>query len=229
MKNINHNQFPLKDSFEMDAWKAGNMVCGVDEVGRGCLAGSVLTAAVVLHPHASHPNLKDSKLLDAATRQETAVWIRQHSWYGFGWGSALTIDRLNIYQTTLIAMKRAILQAVTQCGIDRITGILVDAMPLTFSHTFPHVAIHSAPRGEHWSRSIAAASILAKVYRDDHMKRLARSIPGYTLGGHKGYATPHHCQAVVDHGASCIHRMSFLQTILQHSKESDERNQARIC
>lgn len=228
MKDMRRNQLPLKDSFEIEAWNSGNLVCGVDEVGRGCLAGSVLTAAVILHPHACHPNLKDSKLLDAATRRETAVWIRQNSWYGFGWGTATTIDRLNIYQTTMIAMKRAVMQAATQCGPDRINSILVDAMPLIFRHSIP-IVVHSAPRGEYWSRSIAAASILAKVYRDNYMTRLALSVPGYTLEDHKGYATPNHCQAVVGHGASCIHRMTFLQTVLKHSKESDESHQARIC
>ena len=229
MKDSKRNFFFPKDSLEIEAWTSGNLACGVDEVGRGCIAGSVLAAAVILHPYADHPNLKDSKLMDAQTREETAIWIRDHSWYGFGWSSALTIDRQNIYQATMVAMKRAVLQAGSQCGFDRLNTILVDAMPLTFRQNLPRVAVYSAPKGEYWSRSIAAASILAKVRRDAYMARLALSIPGYTLEAHKGYATAHHCKALIENGASCTHRITFLQTIMQRSKESDERNQARIC
>lgn len=228
MKNLQPPTQFIKDFFEFEAWNEQKVVCGVDEVGRGCLAGPVLTAAVILHPYADHPELKDSKILDASTRTEVANWIYKHSWYGFGWAPILTIDRYNIYQATLRAMKRAIMQANAQ-NHPPLMSIVVDAMPISFSQCVLTLPIHSAPKGEYWSRSIAAASIIAKVKRDTLMQQLALYVPGYTLEEHKGYATSTHCNELRAQGASFLHRQTFLHKVLLETKESDERNQGSIC
>jgi ribonuclease HII len=198
---------------ERDVWCRGGLLCGVDEVGRGCLAGPVVTAAVMLHPHKTCPLLTDSKLLSQEQRIRAARWICEHSWYAYGVVSHYEIDRYNIYQATLCAMRRAVLHmcSVARCFPDK---IVVDAMPLVIeSPLFRKIEVAHFIHGEMRSVSIAAASILAKVKRDELMCSYNKVFPGYVLSSHKGYATRIHCEALRVLGHSIIHRQSFLSNI----------------
>lgn len=199
-----------KSVIEQAAWKVQGLVCGVDEVGRGCLAGPLVTAAVVLYPRAVFPLLKDSKLLTKEQRVRAARWIKEHSWHAYGVASHHEIDRLNIYQATRCAMRRAVLQLCN--GMPQLPArIVVDALPLSFEHTvLAQVPVEYFPFAEQRSISVAAASILAKVYRDNLMSEFDKIIPGYALAVHKGYATNHHRQCVAHLGQSIIHRKTFI-------------------
>src|SRR5665647_1415755 len=108
--------FP-KNAYEIKAWQENQVVCGIDEVGRGCLAGSVVTAAVILPPGKKSRLIKDSKLLDPQERQKANDWILEHCWYGYGMANHRIIDKYNIYQATLVAMKRALVNLMASCPL----------------------------------------------------------------------------------------------------------------
>jgi ribonuclease HII len=212
-----------KASWERESWRLGHFICGVDEVGRGCLAGPVVTSAVILHPQATFVLLKDSKILTKDERITAAQWIKQHSWYAFGVVSHQEIDRFNIYQGTKRAMKRALMHVIEQAGHIP-ERIIIDAMNLSFGvHTLSQAELICVPRAEQASISVAAASILAKVKRDELMNVLGHVFPGYSLGRHKGYATSVHCKAVECEGRSIIHRVTFLKKLEWRKRELYER------
>lgn len=203
-----------KNQFEREAWAQNQVICGVDEVGRGCLAGPLVTAAVILHPGKAPHHLRDSKLMTPEELTSSTSWVFKNSWFGYGIITPGQIDQVNIYQATLLAMKRAVIQAISACP-QRPSAILVDAMPLKLLFSgYEDIKVHHFPKAESKSSSVAAASIIAKVKRDALMRRLESSFPGYHLGAHKGYATDAHCSAIRNHGASIIHRTSFLDKIL---------------
>lgn len=207
-------QKPNPTFYEQAAWEKQAYVCGIDEVGRGCLAGPVVTAAVVLFPFASHSLLKDSKILSEKKRLEAAEWITHNSWFSYGIVDNREIDRINIYQATKIAMKQALYGLYSILPTSTYPSlIIIDAMPLQapFLPSLPEIL--SFPYGESRSISIAAASILAKVKRDALVSRLERSFPSYTLATHKGYATNNHHQELSSSGASLLHRTTFLKKI----------------
>ena len=136
-----------------------------------------------------------------------------HCWYGYGVASHRAIDRHNIYQATLLAMKRALVNLVASSPTLP-SAILIDAMPLKLHDTaFANIPVHHFIKGESKSSSIAAASILAKVKRDAILTQLEPVFPGYHLGQHKGYSTATHIQAVLKLEKSIIHRNSFLTKI----------------
>lgn len=199
-----------KNSYEKTAWQMGTLVCGVDEVGRSCLAGPVVAAAVILKAGVKHPLLKDSKLLSAEQRLRVYNWL-QKNMHGFAvaFVHPRTIDKINIYQATLVAMKRAVTQLLASTRIQP-SSILVDAMPLQLTHKsiLPVVAFC---KGESLSSSIAAASIIAKVTRDDLMMRLDRVLPGYNFITNKGYGTQVHKAALDHYNHSILHRVRFLR------------------
>jgi ribonuclease HII len=195
-----------KDSYEQRAWAQGELICGVDEVGRGCLAGPVVAAAVVLPPHKKSRLLKDSKLLKKDELLKGYLWILQHCWYGVGIIHHRSIDKHNIYQATLLAMKRAVAQLMTQLSHPPL-HIVVDAMPLRINN-FQGDIIHFI-YGESKSSSIAAASIFAKVTRDRLLQNMELTFPGYALAQHKGYSTELHKTLIKQRGMSIIHRASF--------------------
>jgi ribonuclease HII len=197
--------FP-KNTYEQLAWSESTLVCGVDEVGRGCLAGPVVAAAVVLPVGKTSRLLKDSKLLQKDELLRGYAWIIKHCWYGVGIVHHRLIDQHNIYQATLRAMKRAVMQLRAKLPAEP-TCILVDAMPLQID-SFAGDIIHFI-YGETKSSSIAAASILAKVTRDTLMQDLERSFPGYALAQHKGYSTALHKTLIQQRGLSIVHRTSF--------------------
>lgn len=199
-----------KNAHELTAWAHNGVVCGIDEVGRGCLAGPLVTGAVILPPHKNSRLLKDSKLLTFEERERAFRWISQHAWYGIGMVNHRIIDSHNIWQATLIAMKRGLINLLAVSPFLP-KAILVDAMPLKLADTdFKNIPVYHFPKGESLSSSIAAASIVAKVTRDRLMSKMDPLIPGYLLGQHKGYSTKKHMAAVQELNRSIIHRLSFL-------------------
>jgi len=220
-----------KNSHEFAAWATQNVVCGIDEVGRGCLAGPLVTAAVILPPNKISRLLKDSKLLTEAERVKASIWITKHAWIGYGIVHHRLIDSHNIWQANLIAMKKALVNLLATCPL-RPAAILVDAMPLKLADTnFKDIPVHHFPKGERRSSSIAAASIMAKVMRDDLMTKLAPIFPGYALDQHKGYSTAKHMEAVKSLQHSVIHRMSFLKNMLNPEFVDTQTNeeQQSLC
>lgn len=176
-------------------------VCGVDEVGRGCLAGPVVAGAVILDPDRHIPGLSDSKVVPAAEREQlyqeiidrALVWAVAES-------SPTEIDTVNIHRASLQAMQRAVLALAPLPDL-----VLVDAFRIP-DLTIPQRGI---PHGDRRCAAIAAASIIAKVTRDRQMRRLHAEDPRYGFDRHKGYATADHLEAVARFGYSTAHRRSF--------------------
>lgn len=197
-----------KNQFEKSAWEKKSIICGVDEVGRGCLAGPLVTAAVILPVNlriARLPEkLRDSKETTVLQRHTLYAWITKHCLWSVAIIDHHSIDKYNIYQTTSRAMRRAVNQL--RCIEPQLKIVLVDAMKFEI----PGLDIISAPKGEQWSQSIAAASIVAKVTRDNLMEHFESLIPGYHLAKHKGYATKLHRSCINELKKSIIHRDSFL-------------------
>lgn len=180
-----------------------HMIMGVDEVGRGPLAGPVVAAAVILNPEKPIPGLKDSKLLSDKKRQYLADEIRRHALaYALGRAEVHEIDQLNIHHASLLAMQRAILALPKIYNIEMILidGIFCPEVP------FPCKAIIG---GDKIEPVISAASILAKVSRDAEMLEFDLLYPDYGFSKHKGYPTKFHIKALMTYGVTDIHRRSY--------------------
>lgn len=217
-----------KDLFEKSHWEQNLHVVGIDEVGRGCLAGPVVTAAAILPIGKTSRLLKDSKLLDEQERLKAFAWITKHCWYQTAIINHRLIDEHNIYQATMLAMKKALVNLLAQVPFEP-GAVLVDAMPLKLADAgFGQIPLYHFTQGERKSSSIAAASIVAKVTRDRLMQEYSTLFPGYHLELHKGYATPTHRNAITKSGHSIIHRTTFLGAFLD-TKEQDEAAQQTIC
>lgn len=217
-----------KDIYEKALWESKGLVCGIDEVGRGCFAGPVVAGAVILPIGAQFELLVDSKTLSKQQLIRAYDWIIQHCWYAVAWWSAGAIDQENILEATKKAMKRALMQVCASAS-KQPNLVLVDAVPLELAGLFstaPQLAYFT--KGESFSSSIAAASIVAKVTRDRMMKRLGDILPGYELGEHKGYGTAIHQRSIERLGATVIHRQSFLKNMVQKKEEKYEQQQT-IC
>lgn len=199
-----------KNSHEAAAWQQKAVVVGIDEVGRGCIAGPVVAAAVILPLNKTNRKLKDSKMMTAQEREEAFEWIAKHCKYGVGIIHHRIIDKHNIYHATLIAMKKALLNVLQTSGLQP-AAIVTDAMPLDLCDTsFDNIPVYYFPKGESKSSSIAAASIVAKVTRDAMMGLYDHAIPGYKWASNKGYRAPAHKKAVKDLQHSIIHRLRYL-------------------
>ena len=174
-------------------------ICGVDEVGRGPLAGPVVAAAVILQTPVL--GVTDSKKLSAKKREELVELIKKNALcYSYGRAEVAEIDSLNIHNATLLAMKRAIV------GLSLIPDkILVDGKFVPETNIFSEAIV----KGDLLVPEIAAASILAKVMRDNEMIEMDSLYPGYGFAGHKGYPTALHRSSLVSLGVSPIHRKSF--------------------
>jgi ribonuclease HII len=188
---------------ERALWREGRArVAGVDEVGRGPLAGPVVAGAVVMHESRAKwvRALRDSKVLTAEAREELAAEIRDRTDWGLGFASAHVIDQIGIVWATRLAMRRALLalheppdalivdgREVVQCGIPQQAIIDADALCI----------------------SVSAASIVAKVARDAHMRELDTPFPGYGFAENKGYSTPEHKAALLTLGPTTLHRLSW--------------------
>ncbi len=194
------NMWEIEDShFE----KGIRLICGVDEAGRGPLAGPVCAAAVILPAHVEIPGLNDSKKLTDKRRRELFPIIKEQAIaYGIGFASHQEIDEINILQATYLAMERALAQLSVKPELALIDGNRAKDFGLP---------VETVVKGDSRSASIAAASILAKVSRDDLMLEAAEQYPQYQFAVHKGYGTKAHYAALTEHGPSPIHRMSFLK------------------
>jgi ribonuclease HII len=176
-------------------------VAGVDEVGRGCLAGPVVAAAVVLHPGKHIPGVCDSKLVPAVERERLHdIIIRQAIAWAVASAEPTEIDRVNIHQASLRAMQRAILALVPLPDVVLVDAFRVPDLPM---------AQRGVLHGDRRCSAIAAASIVAKVTRDRLMLELHGRDPRYGFDRHKGYATADHLDAVARFGYSEVHRRSF--------------------
>lgn len=206
---------------EKACWLEGRPICGIDEVGRGCLAGPVVAAAVMLRPGKTSKLVKDSKLLSEKQLLAAYAWIIKNGWIGIGIMGPDIIDRVNIYRATIYAMQRAFwhLSAIAPKTPEM---VLVDAMPLELSMTEVRHTVQSFARAERESISVAAASIVAKVTRDRLLNDLNRALPGYNFESHKGYGTARHQEALVLLGRSIIHRDSFLSFLTECEDEQLE-------
>lgn len=183
--------------------EGASRVAGVDEVGVGPLAGPVVAAAVVLPAKVDLPGLDDSKKVPRKRREWLAGRIREQARaWAIGEVPPGEIDRINILQASLEAMRRAVVALDSGCRPDH---VFVDARRIPGIDVPQTAVVH----GDSRDASIAAASILAKVYRDASMRELERQHPGYGLGKNMGYPTPDHIQALRENGPSPVHRRSF--------------------
>ena len=183
--------------------KGYSVICGVDEAGRGPLAGPVCAAAVILPRGHQIPGLNDSKKLTDKKRRELFPLIKEQAIaYGIGMASHEEIDEINILQATYLAMERAIAQLEGKADLALIDGNRAKDFGM---------AVRTVVKGDSLSANIAAASVLAKVTRDDLMGEMAREFPGYGFEVHKGYGTKAHYEALRNMGPCAIHRMTFLK------------------
>ncbi len=180
-------------------------VVGVDEVGRGCLAGSVFAAAVCLKNNALSGILTDSKLISESRREELSPLILNQHYYGIGSASVEEIDEINILQASLLAMKRAVLALEKQMR-QSAGHILIDG-----NQKIPKLdrLQTTIVKGDLRCLPISAASIIAKVARDHYMKKEAILYPAYGFEKHKGYASEYHRNAIQSHGPTPLHRKTF--------------------
>ena len=180
-------------------------ICGVDEAGRGPLAGPVCAAAVILPMDIDIPGLNDSKKLTDKKRRELFPLICQQAIaYGIAFADHAEIDEINILQATYLAMDRAIKQLAVTPDFALIDGNRAKDFGLP---------LETVVGGDGRSASIAAASVLAKVTRDDLMLKMAEVYPQYGFEVHKGYGTKAHYAALAEHGPCQIHRMTFLKKL----------------
>jgi ribonuclease HII len=200
---MSRRERPLQVTFD---WAGPVLTAGVDEAGRGPLAGPVVAAAVILEPSRPVAGLADSKVLSPARREVLAMAIRSQSVaWSLGWADAGEIDSLNILQATMLAMRRALAGLAVPPQHVIIDGNRCpDLRGLAFECTAEAVV-----KGDSRVPSVSAASILAKVARDEHMKVLDGRHPGYGLADHKGYPTAAHIAALRRLGPSPVHRRSF--------------------
>lgn len=176
--------------------------CGCDEAGRGCLAGAVYAAAVILPPEFQNDCLNDSKQLSEKKRYELRAVIEQEALcWAVGIVTPEEIDRINILKASFLAMHRAIEQLKVKPE-----HLLIDGNRFTPYPEIPHTTVI---KGDGKYLSIAAASILAKTYRDDYMNQLAEEYPAYQWGNNKGYPTRMHRDAIRQYGSTPYHRKSF--------------------
>lgn len=180
-------------------------ICGIDEAGRGPLAGPVCAAAVILPANVELPGLNDSKKLSDKKRRELFPLICEKALaYGIGLADHAEIDEINILQATYLAMERAISNLKIKPDFALIDGNRTKDFGLP---------VETVVGGDGRSASIAAASILAKVTRDNYMQEMAVTYPGYSFEIHKGYGTKTHYAALVEKGPCPIHRMTFLKKL----------------
>lgn len=192
-----------------------HVIAGIDEAGRGPLAGPVVAAAVVLGDQFDVFGIDDSKKLSATQREDLFEKIVHRSEaHGIGIASVEEIDTLNILNATKLAMKRA----VENLGVVP-EHLLIDAVKLD------QVSVDQTPliKGDQKSLSIAAASILAKVTRDRMVDAMAATYPEYGLAQHKGYGTKAHCEAILKYGPAEIHRKTFIKNLMAGESDEDHK------
>lgn len=212
--------------FERKAWADGRLVCGIDEAGRGCLAGPVVAAAAILPVNCSR-HFIDSKKLSEKQRNEDFEWIMSHCRVAYAVADHMVVDQCNIYRATKRLMHRAYVMLMAQHPTCKqaIKYLVSDAVPLA-----PHgsvinkkLEIHHFNYGELTSPSIAAASVVAKVTRDRIMKNMNNLFPMLLFHKHKGYGTREHMAQIKSCGITLVHRRSFIT----HARKEDHEEQQR--
>jgi len=194
------NMWEIENGLHLEGFQ---VICGVDEAGRGPLAGPVCAAAVILPDGLEIPGLTDSKKLTDKKRRELFPVIKEQAIaFGIAFASREEIDEINILQATYLAMERAIAQLTVRPDVAMIDGNRAKDFGLP---------VRTVVKGDSLSANIAAASVLAKVTRDDLMLELAERYPEYGFEVHKGYGTKAHYEALCEHGASPVHRKTFLK------------------
>jgi ribonuclease HII len=197
--------FQIENEYKTQGFKA---ICGVDEAGRGPLAGPVYAAAVILPEGCKIEGLNDSKKLTEKKREQLFDVIKEKALaYGIGTANEKEIDEINILNATFLAMKRAVETLEFKPDLALIDG-----------NQYPHISEEikevTVIKGDAKSMSIAAASVLAKVSRDRYMLEMAEKYPQYEFEKHKGYGTKLHYEKIAQYGISEIHRRSFLKKII---------------
>lgn len=206
--------FPTFD-YETAAKNSGfSLVCGVDEAGRGPLAGPVFAAAVILPEHCSIPGLNDSKKLTEKRREALFPLICEQALaFSVASASEQEIDDLNILNATYLAMKRAVEGLSPRADFALVDGNRLPPLD---------IPAETLVKGDAKSLSVAAASVLAKVSRDRYMLELAKVYPQYQFEKHKGYGTKLHYELIGRYGVSEVHRKSFLKTLSKHLNRPEE-------
>ena len=211
---INQQDSLWKNEAQLLDFSGKKWIIGVDEVGRGCLAGPVTAAAVLFIIRPLRLNVKDSKSISAKKREDLLFeMIQCRPYIGIGFSSAKIIDEVNILNATKLAMSKAIhrcLHLIPTSEYDRLQ-VCVDGnftVPLS-----ENIFQTSVIKGDSLIASVASASIVAKVTRDRYMTSISRFYPEYQFQQHKGYGTPQHYQAIHQFGISDFHRRSFLTRI----------------
>lgn len=196
---------------EQTLWQLGNIVAGVDEVGRGALAGPVVAGVVVFEPtHQPIIGITDSKKLSKKIREELARVIRtQAASWAVGEASAQEIDEMGIVPATVLAMQRALE------NFEQLDHVLIDGLPFKDPLHLQSYQKTFIVKGDSLSYSIAAASILAKVHRDELMAEYGKQYPEYGFEKHVGYGTKNHREAIKTAKPTKLHRKSFIQKILK--------------
>ncbi|MCS7092293.1 MAG: ribonuclease HII [Patescibacteria group bacterium] len=217
--------------YESIWWDKNLIVAGADEVGRGCLAGPVVTAVCVFHPSirakikkiGEKIIIKDSKKMTASQRKLSADWIKKNalSW-GIGFGSVYEINKFGIKEATNKSFRRAIKLAnlnLNKLGVGLIERLLVDAFYISYAKGVSKKKQVPIVKGDMKSISIASASIIAKVYRDEYMQNLGRRslYMKYFWQENKGYGTRKHREAILNHGPTKFHRRLFISKTLTNS------------
>ena len=196
------DMFEFEEKYTAEGYK---LICGVDEAGRGPLAGPVCAAAVILPMNADIPGLNDSKKLSDKKRRELFPIICEKALaYGIAFADHKEIDAINILQATYLAMERAMAALPVKPDFALIDGNRAKDFG---------IPLETIVGGDGRSASIAAASILAKVTRDDYMLQAEKEYPGYGFAVHKGYGTKAHYAALAEKGPCEIHRLTFLKKL----------------
>lgn len=190
-------------NLDLESSYVGKIVAGVDEVGRGPLSGPVVAAAVIVDPSINIEDIKDSKKLSEKKRTNIAEQIKLNYQYAIAEASVAEIDELNILNATKLAMERAVKALPTSPDI-----VLADG-----NMNFDDDRFKSIVKGDNISKSIASASIIAKVHRDLIMKELSSLHPEYGWEKNAGYGTPMHVAAIKEHGPTIYHRSKFIRNI----------------
>ena len=188
--------------------KGFTAVCGIDEAGRGPLAGPVVAAAVILPEDIQLPGVNDSKKITEKKREILFDFVKEHALaYGIGEASETEIDEINILQATFLAMRRAVEALQIPADYALVDGNRIQGLP---------VPAETVIGGDGKVLSIAAASILAQVTRDRYMRDMAAQYPEYGFEKHKGYGTKAHYAAIEQYGICPLHRKTFLKKVLNH-------------
>ncbi len=188
--------------------KGFTAVCGIDEAGRGPLAGPVVAAAVILPEDIQLPGVNDSKKITEKKREILFDFVKEHALaYGIGEASETEIDEINILQATFLAMRRAVEALQIPADYALVDGNRIQGLP---------VPAETVIGGDGKVLSIAAASILAKVTRDRYMRDMGAQYPEYGFEKHKGYGTKAHYAAIEQYGICPLHRKTFLKKVLNH-------------